>query len=129
MTQVTKRALLIGGVAAVKGRVLHSGPAMVAVCNEFEPILQANGFLTGAPFDSVSMIFRFGESENWDPEIGRINKRHRELPVSIWFSMEELSGMDLSSLTEKFRIATIETLCDVAANFDLPFEFLDEMRR
>jgi Immunity protein 39 len=129
MTQATKRALLIGGVSTVKGRIKLAGPSIVAVCDEFEPILQAEGYLANAPFDTVSLVFRFGEAEDLDPEIDKINKRHNELPVAISFSMEELSAMDQVNLTEKFRASVIEVLCDVAANFDLPYEFLDQMRR
>jgi len=123
-----KRILLIGGVYRVPGNLKCAGPLMAEVCDEFEPELSRNDYVKNAPFDTVSLIFRFGEGDEFDPEIGKIDKRHSELPVAIAFSLARLKGMDRAKLRDEFRMATLEVLCDVAANFDLPFEFLDRMR-
>lgn len=123
-----KRRLLIGGVYQKPGRLKPASPLMVEICDEFEPHLRENKYVDSAPFETVSLIYRFGEEDAFDPEIGNVNKTHSELPVAITFDLERLKGMDRQQLRDEFRLATIEVLCDVAANYDLPFEFLDEMR-
>lgn len=123
-----KRTLLVGGVYLIPGRLKHASPLMVEICDEFDPELLQHEYVKDAPFDTVSLIFRFGEEDVFDPDIGDINNRHSELPVAIMFNLERLKDLDRSLLREEFRTATLEVLCDVAANFDLPFEFLDRMR-
>ena len=122
------RILLFGGVYLVPGNLKHAGPLMVEVCDEFEPELMRNDYVKKAPFDTVSLILRFGESDQFDPEIGNVDKRYGELPVTIVFDFARLKGMERPMLREEFRTAALEVLCDIAANFDLPFEFLDGMR-
>jgi hypothetical protein len=72
---------------------------------------------------------RYGEQDNLNPEIGQIEARGSVLPVAVELKASRLQSMDAVSLAEEFRTVMIEVLCDVAANFDLPFEFLDAMRR
>lgn len=123
-----KRQLLIGGVYQQPGRVKSVGPLMVEICNELEPHLQRNKYVDLAPFEVVSLIFRFGKEDSFEPEIGSISKAHNELPVAITFDVERLKTLDLQNLRNEFRLATIDVLCDIAANYDLPYEFLDNMR-
>jgi len=118
----------MGGAFRVPGNLKNAGPLMVEICDEFEPELSRNGYVKNAPFDTVSLIFRFGEADEFNPEIGKVDKRHDELPVAIAFNLARLKAMDRATLRAEFRRATLEVLCDVAANFDLPFEFLDKMR-
>jgi hypothetical protein len=56
-----QRILLIGGVSLVKGRVREAGPAMREICDELEPLLQDIDFVVNAPFNTISMIIRFGK--------------------------------------------------------------------
>ena len=123
-----KRQLLIGGVYQQPGKLRLAGPLMLEICNELEPQLQRNNYVDPAPFKVVSLIFRFGKEDCFDPEIGKINKAHDELPVAITFDVGRLKTMGREKLLHEFRLATIEVLCDVAANYDLPYAFLDEMR-
>lgn len=124
----SKRILLIGGVQLLPGRLRNAGPSMAGVCDELEPQLRNHGYIANAPFETVSLIFRFGSQDRFDPVIGAIDKRHHELPVAITFDLKRLVPLHRQELQSEFRRATIEVLCDVAANFDLPFEFLDVMR-
>jgi hypothetical protein len=50
------------------------------------------------------------------------------LPVTIQLDFKRLQSLDRDQLTDQFRLAMIEVLCDVAANFDLPCRFLDDLR-
>jgi hypothetical protein len=123
------RNLVVGAVSLVKCRVKNDGQAALAARNEIEPALQANGYLESAPFRTVSLIFRYGERDNLNPDIGEVEARRSMLPVAVELSARRLEKLDVAALTEEFRTVMIEVLCDVAANFDLPFGFLDAMRR
>jgi hypothetical protein len=124
----SERNLLIGGVALGKGRIKNAGPAVLQSRNEMEEHLVRNAYLETAPFKTINMIFRYGDKDNWNPEIGEIDLRNNELPVAIEFNSETLKKMSIVELKNRFRLALIEVLCDVAANYDLPYEFLDELR-
>jgi hypothetical protein len=123
------RNLVVSAVSLVKCRINNDGQAALAARNEIELALEGNGYLKSAPFRTVSLILRYGERDNLDPDIGEVDKRRSVLPVAVELKASRLQAMDTATLTEEFRTVMIEVLCDVAANFDLPFEFLDAMRR
>lgn len=123
------RNLVVGAVALVKCRLKGDGQAALRARNELEPALQKNGFLDTAPFQTISLILRYGERDNLNPEIGDVDVRRGVLPVAVELDAKRLQGVDKEALAEEFRTVMIEVLCDVAANFDLPFQFLDAMRR
>ena len=64
-----KRTLLIGGVFLIPGRLKLASPLMVEICDEFEPELLQHEYVRDAPFDTVSLILRFGEEDVFDPDI------------------------------------------------------------
>ncbi len=117
-----QRILLIGGVSLIKGRVREAGLAMKEICDDLEPLLKEIGFVDNAPFNTVSMIIRFGEKTDLTPDYEPINKRHCELPVAVEM---ELSGLRVASkdiVKSAFVKATIDVLLDVAKKYDLPSE-------
>lgn len=120
-----QRILLIGGVSLVKGRVREAGPAMQEICNELEPLLNEIGFVDNAPFKTVSMIIRFGETTELTPSYDSINKRHSELPVAIEMELAELRLASKDVVKSAFAKATIDVLFDVAKRYDLPSEQLE----
>ncbi len=129
MNMTEARNLVVGAVSLIKCRIKNDGQAALAARNEIEPALETNGYLKSAPFRTVSLIFRYGERDNLNPEIGEVEVRRSMLPVAVELSARRLEKLDAAALKEEFRAVMIEVLCDVAANFDLPFEFLDAMRR
>jgi hypothetical protein len=129
MTTTEKRCLLVGGVWLTKGRLKLSGRALLAARNELDVELRKNGYLRAAPFEAISVIVRYGSADNLNPEIGEVDQRHSELPVAVTLDARPLSALDLDALTQRFREVLIDVLCDVAANFDLPYQFLDAMRK
>ena len=128
MSELNIRNLVVGGVSLVKCKVKRYGPAILAARNKIETALEENGYLAEAPFRTVSLILRFGTYNNPTPEIGKIDSRRRLLPVAVELDANDLATIDLQGLERHFHGVMIEVLCDVAANFDLPFEFLDAMR-
>lgn len=122
------RRLLIGGVVLGGSRVKDVGLAVLQARNELEDHLVDNAFLETAPFKTINMVFRYGEKDDWEPEIGSIDRRNSELPVAIQFDSDALNQMSASEVKACFRLALIEVLCDIAANYYLPYEFLDQLR-
>jgi hypothetical protein len=120
--------LLVGGVALVKGRIKHEGPALIKARNEIEDALQSNAFLERAPFGSIGLILRFGSKDDLDPEFSRIDVSRDQLPVAVELDLRRLQDMSEDDLRRAFRLVFIEVMCDVAANYDLPYEFLDALR-
>jgi hypothetical protein len=128
-TIAQRRSLLVGAVSLIRRlRLKDDGVAAIAARDELRAAIDANGYLVGAPFKTVAVMFRYGESENLEPDRYEINEDRGCLNLGIQFNGHELAQLTHEQLREKFRTTLIEVLCDVAANFDLPFEFLDEMR-
>ena len=123
------RNLVVGAVELIKCRLKGDGQAALKARNELEPELQKNGFLNTAPFQTISLILRYGERDNLNPDIGDVDVRRSVLPVAVELDGMRLKTVSQEDMAEEFREVMIEVLCDVAANFDLPFEFLDALRR
>lgn len=122
------RNLVVGGVSLVKCKARGFGSAVMKARNIIEPELEKNLYLSTAPFDTVSLILRFGNRDNPIPEIGEVEVSRSMLPVAIELDAKHLETLNSQDLEEHFKIVMIEVLCDVAANFDLPYEFLDDLR-
>lgn len=101
---------------------------MLAVRDEIDAAMKRTGFLTGAPFMTVSLIIRYADQDDMRTEIGRVNQRNGVIPVAVQVNITRLSAMGAVELQQAFHKLLIEVLCDVAANFDLPYAFLDPMR-
>lgn len=129
MAMSEQRILLIGGVSLVKGRVREAGLVMQEICNELEPLLKEISFVDNAPFKTVSMIIRFGENTNLNPEYEPINKRHSELPVAIELELASLRTASKEVVKDAFVKATIDVLADVARKYNLPAEPLEAIRQ
>lgn len=125
-----RRNLLIGSASMVKRLNLPSeGEVVIRIRNEMRACLEENGYFLGAPFDSVSLIFRFGFKDNFEPDGYKINAKQKSLETAVEFNGEALRALTKEGLEQRFREVLIDVLCDVAANFDRPYEFLDSMRR
>lgn len=128
---IERKNLLIAAVGEVpRFRLKGASSLILSVRNEIEEHLVANSYLCSAPFKTISLVFRYGTKEDLEPNDYKIYKQHSELQVSIEFDSRQLRVLEdkPEKLREKFKLAVIDVLCDVAANFDLPFGFLDEMR-
>ena len=119
MKIMEKRHILIGGVALIKGRLRNDGMAMVRVCDSLEPAMVS--WLSAAPFDTVSLIVRYGTNTTDDVEIGRINRRYSELPVAVQVALSELQAAqsDEASLDSVFRHHALRALREVGIRYSL----------
>ncbi|WP_431264988.1 Imm39 family immunity protein [Roseateles chitinivorans] len=119
------RCLLVGGSYLAKGRLKQSSAAALAARNGLEVRLIEAGYLDGAPFRTVSLILRYGDKEDLNPDIGSVDEVHSELPVTVMLDLAALRALDLDALTAKFTQVMADILIDVAVNFDLPYAFLE----
>lgn len=124
----TIRNLVVGGVSLIKCRARSFGPAIMEARNTIEAELDRNSYLSNAPFRTVSLILRFSNYDNPIPEIGEVDIGRSLLPVAIYINARHLETLNSQVMAEYMKILMIDVLCDVAANFDLPYEFLDDMR-
>lgn len=122
------RNLVVGGVSLIKCKVRRFGPVALNVRNVIEIELQKNNYLAEAPFRTVSLILRFADRDNPIPEIGDIQKSRSMLPVAIELDAKHLETLTSQELEDRFNTVMIDVLCDIAANFGLPYKFLDHMR-
>ncbi len=122
------RNLVVGGVSLVKCKARGFGPAVMQARNTIEPELERNSYLASAPFRTVNLILRFSDRDNPIPDIGEVEVRRSMLPVAIELDAKHLETLNHQELVDRFKIVMIEVLCDIAANFDLPYKFLDDMR-
>jgi len=117
-----KRKLLIGGVALVVGNVRNAGDAMVGVCDELDPILIQSGWFPSAPFKYVSLIMRYGDKTDLNPEFQPVIEKYGELPIAIELKMEDIRAVhrDKIKLKSLFRRVTLEALIAMAEKYGLP---------
>lgn len=126
---VDRRNLLVGAVGLIlRFKLKGEGPLILEARNEIEVELVRNSFLASAPFKTVSLIFRYGYQDQWEPDGYEINNATQVLNVAIEFNGEQLLQLTPEEIKAKFRLAMIDVLCDVAANYNLPYEFLDRLR-
>lgn len=118
----SQRFLLLGGVGLVPGRIKHAGPALVAVCDDLDPILKSSGFYEKAPFKRLDGIIRFSTKNTIEPEISPI--RDGGLPFSIEVEMSPLRNADKATVVACFRIAVINALLAIGRAYGLPVALL-----
>lgn len=118
--------LTIGGVALIKfKRDKRIAVNLIQIAKEFRELLSDNGYFLDAPFDAISLILRYGDNEDLSPQELKINKKHFQLETAIYINIHNLLSMSDEVLGKYLRLAVIEVCCDISANYDLPYEFLD----
>ena len=102
-------------------------PVMCEVNEQLESEMLAVDFLKGAPFKWIGLILRFGLVNEDIPHYQRINKKYGDLPVAIELDTHELRNASRDELKEKFLVATLKTLVDIARKYKLPGESFERM--
>ncbi|WP_413433397.1 Imm39 family immunity protein [Crateriforma spongiae] len=98
---------------------------IVAVATELNQRLAECNWLDSAPFDTVSLILRFGDAKP-DTQIGAINTSHSELPVARELSMDAcIERARAGTLLAYFRVETIVALTDVSRRYNLSLDLCD----
>ncbi len=122
------RHLALGGASLTAARLnRHFMPVMCEVNEELESEIAAIDFLKGAPFKWIGLILRFGLVNEDVPHYQRINKKYGDMPVAIELDTHELRNASRDELKEKFLMATLKTLVDVAKKYNLPGDSFEKM--
>ena len=79
-----------------------------------------HGFLTGAPFEWIGLILRYGRYNAEVPELESINIKDGDLPVAIELDMEDLQGASKGEVRRQFREATLKAIVGVGRRYGLP---------
>ena len=115
-----QRRILIGGTGLVKGRVKSIGSCMLNVCDELEPELNKMKWSDSAPFYTLSLIILYGENDSRAVEIGSINRRYKELSVSIETSLSNLKSLENNGGLQGFIMELAKTTIHaVSYKYDL----------
>jgi hypothetical protein len=92
---------------------------MQDVMNFLAPRVQASGFLTGAPFKTVQLVFRFGEKTDLRVDYQRITEKDLGLPVAVQLELAPLRMASREAVRDALLTATIAVLDDIATKFNL----------
>lgn len=124
-----KANLTISGVALIKfKRDKRIAINLIRLAQEFRELLAKNSYFGNAPFEAVSLVLRYGDLEDLEPQGLKINKKNSELEVAAFLNVHNLLSMSDEEMKSYLRRAIMEIFCDISANYDLPYEFLDEHR-
>jgi hypothetical protein len=117
------RKLGIVGVSLTKAR-LPEGSELVlsALREELESLLEATGYLKGAPFSWVTVALRFGLKDDLEPRFLPLNKKHGDLPLSIELDVAGLQGRPLEAYRLAYRRATARALHSAGLRYNLSAE-------
>jgi len=126
-----RKNLLIGAASSVfRFKLKDGGRMLLQIRDDLEGHLERNEYLQTAPFKTVSLILRYGPNDEWEPaDKYKIDKHHDELHVAVQLEAARLKELEAepAKLFQALRSTVIEVLHDVAANYDLPYAFLDEV--
>ena len=103
---------------------------LLQIRDELEGHLERNQDLKAAPFKTVSLLLRYGPHDEWEPvDKYKIDRHYDELHVAVQLAAVRLKQLeaDPERLLQALRSTVIEALKDVAANYDLPHAFLDDV--
>ena len=126
-----RKNLLIGTVGSVvRFKLRDGGRMLLQIRDELEGHLERNQDLKAAPFKTVSLLLRYGPHDEWEPvDKYKIDRHYDELHVAVQLAAVRLKQLeaDPERLLQALRSTVIEALKDVAANYDLPHAFLDDV--
>ncbi|MAL98310.1 MAG: hypothetical protein CL583_07635 [Alteromonadaceae bacterium] len=115
------KALLIGAVGTVQGRLGWAHQTIKQIFDDYEPVLTSSDWLKEQEFECVHYVMRFGAEKKEKIEIRKINK-YKELPVASQLSMDDLHEVFLNKpkLREFLEQEVRRVLFHVKDKFHLP---------
>jgi hypothetical protein len=88
--------------------------------------LKRDVFLERAEFDLVNGVIRFGSVDDPFVQVGPVDRRNRELPITVEVNADRLRGCTDDHTREAFLSVIVPNLFKVATDFDLPTDGLIE---
>lgn len=112
------------------GKIRHDTKVWGIVRPHLNHLLLCVHYFDRAPFTSMELMFRYGMHTNLLLEFKEINKRYKDLPVTLELDMKILQWADeenFQQLQDIFMIASLEALIQVGQKYLLPLtSFLQE---
>jgi hypothetical protein len=122
------RKIVIGATALTKARNnRHEIVVGTEVMDELEPIIVDTGFLRDAPFEWISLVFRYGLKNDEAPTYEHIDERYHDLPLVMELDTRELQHASKDELKRIFMRAALKTLVHVGGRYHLPTTRIEEM--
>jgi len=121
------RKLVFGGTSLTRASLDHSiVQAVTGTRDELEQLMIDSGYLDGAPFRWVSLIFRFGREDEDKPHYQRIHPTHRDLPLAIEVDIRRIKGADAEVQRACFKIAALKSLIHAGIKYELDIGALED---
>jgi len=99
---------------------------MAEIQDEVEAVLDADGFLSNAPFEWITISLRFGLKNEEAPHYQRINKKYGDLPMAIEVDAQVLQDADYEEFKRLLSIATLKALVHAGHKYELPHDAIHE---
>lgn len=125
------RKIVFSGVDLVGARMEHDLECYEKLQDEFQSVMISSGYLEGAPFLWIGIIYRYGLKNALVPDYQRINKKYGDLSLALELDMRVLltaDEEDPSLLKEFFEIATLDCLIHAGKKYKLKTDVLEERR-
>lgn len=114
-----RSCLVVGGVGLKRGRIKNAPKAMVLLAKELNPVLQEEGYLVGAPFALMNVIFRYGSKFDPEPDCESISQSDRELPFAVEVDMDKLANAPVEVVWRAFAEVLLAALIRIAGRYNL----------
>lgn len=126
MAKKHDRKLGLSGAAMTTARLpRYTIEVATQVRDEIERIMIDTGYLTGAPFEWVTISLRYGLKNDEDPHYDPVNKQYGDLPLAIELDTNELVDASREKIKKAFEIATLKALVSAGKRFNLPHAQLE----
>lgn len=116
---IAPSCLVVGGVGLKKGRIKNAQKAMVLLAKELNPVLREEGYLVGAPFSLMNVIFRYGSKFDPRPDCEPISQTHNELPFAVEVDMDKLANAPVEVVWRAFAEVLLGALVRIAEQYNL----------
>lgn len=91
------------------------------VRDEIERVMIDSDYLSGAPFEWVTISLRYGLKNEEEPHYEPIDKHYFDLPLAIELDTNELVDASREEMKKAFEIATLKALVSAGKKFKLPY--------
>lgn len=121
MAKKHNRKLGLSGAAMTTARLpRYTIEVATQVRDEIERIMIDTDYLSGAPFEWVTISLRYGLKNEEEPHYDPINKQFNDLPLAIELDTHELVDASREEMKKAFEIATLKALVSAGKKFKLP---------
>lgn len=126
------RKIVFSGIDMVGADMPHSLEMMGKIKNSLEQLMGESGYLAGAPFLWVGMVFRYGLKHEDKPHYRGIDKKDGELELAIEIDARVFiltDQYDPLLLKDFFEIVTLDCLIHAGKKYKLKIDGLVDRRK